>query len=105
MYENTAASSAALAEELRNVVNQAEELLRAVGEDSSEVASALRARVLDAVDTAKTRLSELEDSAKGAGKRAAASAEDLIRDNPWTSVGIAVAAGLVLGALLSRSSD
>lgn len=103
--EHTAASSAALAEELRNVVDQAEELLRAIGEDGSDVVSQLRARVFDAVDTAKTRLSDLEEQAAGATQQAASSVEEYIRANPWTTVGVAVGVGLLVGALLTRSSD
>jgi ElaB/YqjD/DUF883 family membrane-anchored ribosome-binding protein len=105
MLEHTAASSAALAEELRKVVDQAEELLRAIGEDGSEVVSTLRARVYDAVDTAKTRLADLEEQAAGVTDRAASSVESYIRDNPWTTVGMAVGVGLLIGALLTRSSD
>lgn len=103
MMEHTAASSAALADELRNVVRQAEELLRAVGEDSGEVMSTLRSRVHDAVDTAKSRLSDLEEQAGETTRRAASAAEDFIRENPWTTVGVAVGVGLLLGALLSRA--
>lgn len=105
MLEHTAESSAALAAELRNVVEQAEELLRAIGQDSGEAVSALRERVHEAVDTARTRLSDLEEQATGAAQSATASAETLIRENPWTTVGIAVGVGLLLGALLTRSSS
>jgi ElaB/YqjD/DUF883 family membrane-anchored ribosome-binding protein len=104
MLEHTAASSAALAEELRNVVQQAEELLRAVSDDGDEAVSALRDRVFEAVDTAKTRLSDLEQQAQRATKRIASAAETYIRENPWTTVGIAIGAGLLLGALLTHRS-
>lgn len=104
MLEHTAESSAALADELRNVVNQAEELLRAVGDDSNEAISALRDRVFEAVDTAKTRLTDLEQQAERATKRVSAAAETYIRENPWTTVGIAIGAGLLLGALLAHRS-
>jgi ElaB/YqjD/DUF883 family membrane-anchored ribosome-binding protein len=103
MMEHTAASSAALAEELRNVVRQAEELLRAVGEDTGDVMSTLRSRVHEAVDTAKSRLSDLEEEAVVASRQAASAAEEFIRENPWTTVGVAVGVGLLLGALLTRS--
>jgi len=104
MLEHTAASSAALADELRNVVRQAEELLGAVADDSSEAVSALRERVYSAVDTAKTRLSGLEEQAQEVTQRAASAVEKYVRENPWTTVGIAVGVGLLLGAWLSRSS-
>jgi len=105
MLENTAASSAALAEELRNVVRQAEELLGAVAGDSSEAVSALRERVYSAVDTAKSRLSGLEEQAQAASERAVSAIENFVRENPWKTVGIAVGAGLLIGFLLTRTSD
>ena len=102
MMEHTAASSAALAEELRNVVRQAEDLLSAVAGDSSEAVTALRERVFTAVDTAKTRLSDLEEQAEQATQRAAIALENYVRAHPWATVGIAVGVGLALGALLAR---
>ena len=104
MLENTAASSAALAEELRNVVRQAEELLHAVGDDTSEAVSVLRDRVYGAVDTAKARLADLEEQTQHATQRVARAADSWVRENPWTAVGIAVAAGLLVGSLLTRGS-
>ena len=105
MMEHTAASSAALAEELRNVVRQAEELLGAVAGDSSEAVSMLRERVYTAVDTAKSRLSDLEEQAEQVSQRAAVALENYVREHPWTTVGIAVGVGLLLGALLTRSTS
>lgn len=101
MLEHTAESSAALAEELRNVVNQAEELLRAVSEDSNETISALRERVYGAVDNAKTRLADLEQEAQRAGQRVANAAESYIREHPWITVGAAVGLGLLIGTLVA----
>jgi ElaB/YqjD/DUF883 family membrane-anchored ribosome-binding protein len=102
MLEHTAASSAALAEELRNVVHQAEELLHAVSEDGNEAIHALRERVYGAVDNAKTRLADLEQEAQRASMRVASAAETYIRDHPWVTVGVAVGVGVLLGALLAR---
>jgi ElaB/YqjD/DUF883 family membrane-anchored ribosome-binding protein len=103
MMENTAASSAALAEELRNVVRQAEDLLRAIGTDKDAAVEALRERVYTAVDTAKTRLADMERQAHLASQRAAVATEAWVRERPWTVVGGSLAAGLVLGALFTRS--
>jgi ElaB/YqjD/DUF883 family membrane-anchored ribosome-binding protein len=103
MMENTAASSAALAEELRNVVRQAEDLLRAIGTDKDAAVEALRERVYTAVDTAKTRLADMERQAQMASQRAAVATEAWVRERPWTVVGGTLAAGLILGALFTRS--
>jgi ElaB/YqjD/DUF883 family membrane-anchored ribosome-binding protein len=102
MLEHTAESSATLADELRNVVHQAEELLRAVSEDGNETISALRERVFGAVDTAKSRLADLEQEAQRASQRAANVVENYVREHPWVTVGVAVGVGLLVGALIAR---
>jgi ElaB/YqjD/DUF883 family membrane-anchored ribosome-binding protein len=107
MLERTAERGAALVDELRNVVTQAEALLNAMGQDKDEALSALRERVYGAVDAAKTRLADLEQQAGVVAQRASVAAEAFTRENPWTVVGGAVAAGLILGALFTSalSSD
>ena len=107
MMERTAERGAALVDELRNVVVQAEALLEAIGQDKDEALSALRERVYSAVDSAKARLAGLEQQASVVAQRASVAAEAYTRENPWTVVGGAVAFGLVLGALFTRalSSD
>jgi ElaB/YqjD/DUF883 family membrane-anchored ribosome-binding protein len=100
MMENTIESSAALADELRNVVNQAEALLNAIGQDKDEALDALRERVYESLDTAKARLADIEVQASKATRRAAVAAESWVRDNPWTAVAIGASVGLVIGALL-----
>jgi ElaB/YqjD/DUF883 family membrane-anchored ribosome-binding protein len=103
MMENTVASSAALAEQLRNVVRQAEELLRALGTDKDAAVEALKARVHTTVDTAKVRLAEIEQQAQLASQRASVATEAYVRERPWTVIGGAVAFGLVLGSLFTSS--
>lgn len=104
MLENTKESSSALANELRNVVNQAEALLNAIGQDKDEALDALRGRVYESLDTAKARLADIEGQASRAARRAAVTAESWVRDNPWTAVAIGASIGLVLGALITSRS-
>jgi ElaB/YqjD/DUF883 family membrane-anchored ribosome-binding protein len=103
MMEHTVESSAALANELRNVVSQAEALLEAISQDRDEALGALRERVHESIDTAKARLEDLEQQAAQATQRVAVAAETWVRDNPWTAVAIAASAGLLIGALLVGS--
>jgi ElaB/YqjD/DUF883 family membrane-anchored ribosome-binding protein len=103
MMERTAERGAALVDELRNVVVQAEALLEAVGADKDEAISALRDRVYTAVDAAKVRLADLEKQAGVVAQKASVAAEAYTRENPWTVVGGAAAFGLLLGALFTRS--
>ena len=103
MMERTAERGAALVDELRNVVIQAEALLEALGQDKDEALEALRERVYSAVDAAKVRLADLEKQASVVAQRASVAAEAYTRENPWTVVGGALALGLVLGALFTRA--
>jgi ElaB/YqjD/DUF883 family membrane-anchored ribosome-binding protein len=108
MMERTAERSAALAEELRNVVVQAEALLQALSEDKDEAVGVLRERVKSSVASAKARLGEVEKQATAMAQRASVASEAYVRENPWTVVGGAIATGLMLGAAFTatlRSGD
>jgi ElaB/YqjD/DUF883 family membrane-anchored ribosome-binding protein len=105
MLERTAAQSAALAEELRNVVRQAEKLVIALGEDREEALTELREHVSVAVTEAKKRLADFEEQARRFKDTAGAAVDVYVRENPWTMVGISAALGLLLGAWLASDSD
>ena len=98
MMERTAERSAALADELRNVVTQAEALLQALSADKDEAIGVLRQRVQSAVTDARGRLVEVEKQASAMAQRASVASQAYVRENPWTVVGGAVATGLMLGA-------
>lgn len=106
MLENTTASGAALADELRNVVAQAEELLQAIGDDGGAAMAALRERVYSSIETARSRLGDLEQQAGRVTQQAATAAETYMREHPWTAVAIGAGVGFVVGAILiARRSD
>ncbi len=100
MMERTAATSAALAEELRVVLQQVEELISAIGEDRDDALKEVRNRVTDAVDSAKVRLAELERRGQRRARRAAVAARRYASENPWTTLSIGAAVGMALGAVL-----
>jgi len=101
MLERTAAQSAALAEELRNVVRQAEKLVKALAEDSEDALIELREHVTVADDEAKKRQAEFEEKARRFKDTAGAAVDVYVRENPWTAVGISAALGLILGSWLA----
>lgn len=103
MMERTAERSAALADELRNVVIQAEALLQAIAQDKDEAVGVLRERVQSAVQAARTRLGEMETHASAMAQRASVATEAYVRENPWTVLGGAVATGLMLGAAFTAA--
>ena len=103
MMERTAERSAALVDELRNVVIQAEALLQAINADKDEAITLLRERMSSAVSAAKARIAEIETQAQIVAQRASIATEAYVRENPWTVVGDAAAIGLILGAAFTHS--
>jgi ElaB/YqjD/DUF883 family membrane-anchored ribosome-binding protein len=103
MLERTAAQSAALAEELRNVVRQAEKLIEAIGADRAEVLTEVRERLGVALSDAKVRLADFEEHAHRLGDNAGAAVDSFVQENPWTAVGIGTALGLILGSWITSS--
>src|SRR5579859_642487 len=91
-----------LASDLRNVIADAEELLRATANQAGDKVAAARARVQDSLDSAKLKLSILGEEAADQARAAVHATDDFVHDNPWQAVGIAAFAGLVLGMLISR---
>ena len=91
-----------LVADLKIVVADAEELLRATASQAGEKVSVARERIQASLATAKVKLTEAEQALLEKSKLAAKAADEYVRENPWQAVGIAAAAGLVLGVLISR---
>ena len=91
-----------LVADLKVVVADAEELLRATASAAGEKAAVARERIQASLATAKVKLNEAEQVLLEKTKVAAKVTDDYVRDNPWQAVGIAAVAGLVLGILISR---
>jgi ElaB/YqjD/DUF883 family membrane-anchored ribosome-binding protein len=78
-------------EELRNIVTEAQALLNAVGADGDEAARQVGDKLTESLDRARGTLEGLEDDASR-----------YVRDNPWQSLGLAAAIGLLAGVLVAR---
>lgn len=91
-----------LAESLRRVVADAEELLGATSEEAGDAVADLRARLSDNLEQARDKLHDTEAVLRANAREVAVSADEYVRENPWSSLGMAAAAGLVLGVLLGR---
>jgi len=91
-----------LVADLKVVVADAEELLRATASQAGEKVSAARERIQASLATAKVKLTDAERVLVDKTKDAAKATDEYVRENPWQAVGIAAMAGLVLGILISR---
>ena len=77
-------------EDLRAVVADAEELLKATASQTGERIAAARAKAEESLKAAKARLAEEEVAVLAKTRAAAKAAGDYVRANPWKAVGIAV---------------
>jgi ElaB/YqjD/DUF883 family membrane-anchored ribosome-binding protein len=91
-----------LAADLRMIIADAEELMRATASQAGDTVASARARVQDSLDSAKLKLGLLGEEAADQARAAVRTTDDYVRDNPWQAVGIAALAGLAIGMLVSR---
>lgn len=92
-----------LANDMRAVVADAEELLRATADQAGERAASLRERAKANLAVAKARLEEAEHAMVERTKVAAKATDEYVHENPWQAVGVAAGVGLLLGMLIGRS--
>ena len=103
--DSQAASSTArdkLMDDLKSVIGDAENWLKDAASQGAEASSDIRARFDDTLRTARSDLRKLEDSMLAQGRSAAESANVYVRDNPWKSVGLGTAVGVIVGLLIAR---
>src|SRR5947207_2799597 len=91
-------STEKLLQDLRAVVHDGEELLKAGANELSERGSAARERLTAALEVAKDTQRKLQERA-AASVRAT---DRVIREHPYESIGIAFGAGVLLGVFINR---
>ncbi|OGA01111.1 MAG: hypothetical protein A2Z64_03820 [Betaproteobacteria bacterium RIFCSPLOWO2_02_67_12] len=91
-----------LVADLKIVVADAEELLRATASQAGEKVGVARERIQASLASARVKLVEAERVLLERTRQTAKVADEYVRENPWQAVGIAAAIGLVLGVLISR---
>jgi len=91
-------------EELNRIVEQAEALLRSLGDETGEAADAVRERVSQTLHQAKAKLAasvvQAEEVAQGFADRA----DDYVRKNPWQAVAFAALLGGAAAFLITKYS-
>lgn len=100
--QQTAANKEKLVSDLKVVIADTEELLRATSGVAGEKVSELRERLLVRLRDAKERVIDLEHAVIDKTKAAARATDDFVHDEPWKAVGVAAALGLALGVLIGR---
>ena len=91
-----------LVTDIRAVITDAEEILKATADQTGEKIANLRARVQDRLLGARIRLDAAEAVLIDKARAAARSADDYVHASPWQAVGMGVGAGFLLGLLMGR---
>ena len=91
-----------LVSDMRLVITDAEEILRATAGAAGEKVSELRERITLRLRDAKERLADAEAALVDKTKAAARATDDFVHNEPWKAVGVAAALGLALGVLIGR---
>jgi ElaB/YqjD/DUF883 family membrane-anchored ribosome-binding protein len=88
--------------DLGTLAGDAEALLNATANDTSEKAQEARSRLAAAVEKAKATYKDIQTKGIESAKFAAKKADATIRAHPYESIGIAFGVGVLLGVLLRR---
>jgi ElaB/YqjD/DUF883 family membrane-anchored ribosome-binding protein len=98
----TQVSKDKLIADVKTVIADAEELLRATATQAGDKASDLRIKVQRHIDDAKASLADAQAAVVERAKAVGHATDDYVHDNPWRSVGIAAGVGFIVGLLIGR---
>ncbi len=87
-----------LAEDLKSLAHDADELMKATAGQTGDKVSELRGRLATALESAKATCQRLEEKTVAAAK----ATDHAIREHPYESIGIAFGLGLLVGVLVAR---
>ena len=88
--------------DLKTVIADGEDLLKAAAQASGEGFAAAREKFAEKLGSARARLAEASQEAVAKARKTAAAADDYVHASPWTAIGVAAAAGILIGYLAAR---
>jgi ElaB/YqjD/DUF883 family membrane-anchored ribosome-binding protein len=91
-----------LAADMRAVLADTEQLLKAVIGQSGEKLAALQPRIEENVRKAKAQLAEFEQSARERATATVKLTDDYAHEHPWRIAGTSALVGVALGLLIGR---
>jgi len=87
-----------MAGDFKNIITDSEDLLKAAASVSGKGFAAARTKFEDKLRHAKATLTDASQPVL----ESAAVADDYVRGNPWTAVGLAITAGVLIGFLAAK---
>lgn len=91
-----------LVKDLKSVGADADGLLKEVASSTAEEFAAARTRIEAKLGEAKSRLDSSRHAVAEKAKRSADATHEYVVENPWKVLGLAAAAGVIVGILMSR---
>ncbi len=98
----TTAPKEQLMEDLRAVVTDAEELLRATANQTGEGIASAREHIRESLHSARVRLASAEAALVERTRQAAKATDEYVHEHPWQAVGIGAGVGILIGMLIAR---
>jgi len=95
-------TSEKLMQDMRVVVTDAEDMLKATAGQTGERIEKIRAKAEESLRAARNRMQIAGKALQETATDAVDTVDEQVHRNPWTAVGIAAGVGLVLGILLGR---
>ena len=91
-----------LVTDLKVLVGDTEELLKATAGQAGEKIAVARERIQASLAVYKDKLMDAEQALREKTKEAARATDEYVHDHPWQAVGVAAGVGFLLGLLVSR---
>lgn len=91
-----------LTRDLTALVTGVEDLLKVTASNAGTEYAAVKQKLERSLATARNQLFNLEHAAMLKAKRAARATDNYVHENPWQSIGLGAALGLVIGVLIGR---
>ena len=93
---------ARMAGDIRAVIADGEDLLKAAADVSGESFAVAREKFAEKLGNARARVADASQAVAGTARKSAGIADDYVHDSPWIVIGIAAAAGMLIGFLAAR---
>ena len=87
-----------VADDLRMIVSDGEELLKAAASASGASFTAARAKFAEKVTSAKARLADVSKPVVEKARQV----DHYVHGSPWTAIGVAAAVGILVGILAAK---
>jgi len=91
-----------LVQDLRLVVEDAEDLLKATASQAGEKVNAARVRAEESIRAAKARLAGSAEDVAERTRAAAQVTDKYVHENPWIAIGTGAGLGFLIGYLIGR---